>query len=119
MTCMPAMTRPGCRDVEQESKIRELLAERFGADAASIDAQDHIVEKFYADSLELLDMCLALNTAFGIEIGPRELETIETVGDIYSVVAQLLGDMQGEKEELPYLTKDVVVSRLAAVRTMK
>ena len=106
-------------NLAQEEKIRALLAWQFSVDVTSIDARADIVEDFYADSLELLDMCLALNTEFDIDIGPQELATIEVVEDIYRVVAQLRCAADGGREALRVLTEDEFVCRLAAVRTLK
>ena len=119
MPIISSVTQSDCSGAGHETKIRELLAAQFGVDAASIHADDHIIERFRADSLELLEVCLSLNKLFGIEIGPQNLKTIETVGDVYRLVAQLLLDPQGVREVLPALTKEMVLSRLAAVRVMK
>ncbi|PUA19940.1 phosphopantetheine-binding protein [Glaciimonas sp. PCH181] len=104
---------------EQEAKIRTLLAGHFCVDVTSIDAKANIVDSFYADSLELLDMCLSLNTAFDIDIGPRELATMALVEDIYRVVAQLQSAATDERAVLPYLAEEEFVCRLAAVRALK
>ncbi|MBC7490022.1 MAG: hypothetical protein H7240_08800 [Glaciimonas sp.] len=103
----------------QQEKIRELLAWQFGVDAALIDGKDNIVEQFYGDSLELLDMCLTLNATFGIDIGPQELRTMEVVGDVYRVVARLWHALEEVEKTLPYLPEEEFVSCLAAVRVLK
>jgi acyl carrier protein len=104
---------------EQQAKIRAVLARQFNVDAASIVEQANILEDFYVDSLDLLDMCLALNDAFDIEISPQDLQTIETVGDVYRVVAQLQRDAEHETKVPLGVTEEIFVSRLAAVRTVE
>ncbi|AXE31985.1 acyl carrier protein [Chromobacterium phragmitis] len=73
-----------------EARVLAVMAATLGADVESMRPQASLVDELYADSLELLDMVMALNDAFGIEIGADDIAGIRTVGDVCSAVRQRL-----------------------------
>ncbi|WP_434626752.1 acyl carrier protein [Chromobacterium sp. CV08] len=74
-----------------DEQVRAVIEASLAADAARIEPQARLVDDLYADSLELLDMVMALNDAFGIEIGVDDIAGIRTVADVCAVVRRLLG----------------------------
>ena len=63
-------------------KIIELLAKQFRIDAATINEETNIVEDLGADSLEIVDMLMALEENFGITVSDEEALTLKTVKDV-------------------------------------
>ena len=63
-------------------KIIELLAKQFRIDASTIDEGTNIVEDLGADSLEIVDMLMALEENFGITVSDEEALTLKTVKDV-------------------------------------
>ena len=63
-------------------KIIELLAKQFRIDAATINEDTNIVEDLGADSLEIVDMRMALEENFGITVSDEEALTLKTVKDV-------------------------------------
>ena len=63
-------------------KIIELLAKQFRIDAATINEDTNIVEDLGADSLEIVDMLMALEENFGITVSDEEALTLKTVKDV-------------------------------------
>lgn len=63
-------------------KIKEIVAESLGADAATITEETSFKDDLGADSLDLFEMVMALEEEFGIEIPSEDLENIVTVNDI-------------------------------------
>ena len=63
-------------------KIIELLAKQFRIDASTIDEETNIVEDLGADSLEIVDMLMALEENFGITVSDEEALTLKTVKDV-------------------------------------
>jgi acyl carrier protein len=47
-----------------------------------------IIEDFDADSLDLIDLAMTLEDAFGMEVPDEELESIKTVGDIVKLIEE-------------------------------
>ena len=65
-------------------KLRELIAEQFGVEPSSIDADTAFVDDLRADSVDLVDLSMALEAEFGLEeMESDEIESIKTVGDLY------------------------------------
>ena len=63
-------------------KIKELIAEELGADAATITKETTFDEDLGADSLDLFDLVMKFEDEFEVKIPTEELENIKTVGDV-------------------------------------
>ena len=63
-------------------KVIELLAKQFRIDASTINEDTNIVEDLGADSLEIVDMLMALEENFGITVSDEEALTLKTVKDV-------------------------------------
>ena len=65
-------------------KLCKLIAEQFGVEPDSIDADTAFVDDLRADSVDLVDLSMALEAEFGMEeMEAEEIEHIKTVGDLY------------------------------------
>jgi len=67
--------------------LRDLAAEVLGADPSSITEDARLAEDLDADSLDLVEMVMALEDHYGIEIPEDDLEGVTTVGQTIDVVA--------------------------------
>ena len=65
-----------------EEKIIDLLAKQFRIDPATLDANTNIVEDLGADSLEIVDMLMAIEENFGVTVSDEEALTLKTVADV-------------------------------------
>ena len=64
-------------------KLCELIAEQFGVEPDSIDADTAFVDDLRADSVDLVELSMALEDVFGMEeMSPEDVESIKTVGDL-------------------------------------
>ena len=70
-------------------KIASLMAEQLGVDKASITAESEIIKDLGADSLDLVEMLLELEEAFGVEVSDEETESIVTVQDIVNLIDKM------------------------------
>ena len=64
-------------------KIKEMVAENLGVDAATITEESSFKDDLGADLFELV---MALEEEFGIEIPTEDLEQIATVGDVIKYI---------------------------------
>ena len=71
-------------------KIIALLAEQFRIDPSTIDADTNIVEDLGADSLEVVDMLMAIEENFGITVSDEEALTLKTVKDVADFIEKKL-----------------------------
>ena len=67
-------------------RIRELLAEQLELEADQITMDSDIMEDFEADSLDVVDMIMALEDEYNIEIPDEDVELFHTVGDVVRYV---------------------------------
>ena len=71
-------------------RIIELLAKQFRIDASTIDENTNIVEDLGADSLEVVDMLMAIEENFGIIVSDEEALTLKTVRDVADFIERKL-----------------------------
>ena len=64
-------------------KLCKLIADQFGVEPDSVKADTAFVDDLGADSVDLVDLSMALEEEFGIEeLGEEEASSITTVGDL-------------------------------------
>ena len=65
-------------------KLCALIAEQFGVDADTVTADTAFVDDLGADSVDLVDLSMALEEEFGMEeMEEEDISSITTVGDLY------------------------------------
>lgn len=67
-------------------KVKKLIAEQFDAGEDTITENTAIVDDLGADSLDVVDLVMAISGEFGIEIPDDQVENFKTVGDIVSYI---------------------------------
>ena len=63
-------------------KLTELIVEKLDVDASQVAAETSFKEDLEIDSLDLFDLVMNVEEAFGVEIPSEDLENIKTVGDM-------------------------------------
>jgi len=64
-------------------KLAALIAEQFNVDEDSITMDTSFVDDLNADSVDLMDLSVALEEEFGIEeMADEDVSSIATVGDV-------------------------------------
>ena len=64
-------------------KLAALIAEQFNVDADSITMETSFTDDLNADSVDIVDLSMALEEEFGIEeLNEDETSSINTVGDL-------------------------------------
>ena len=64
-------------------KLKSLIAEQFNVDEDSITMETSFADDLNADSVDLVDLSMALEEEFGIdELTEEETASISTVGDL-------------------------------------
>ena len=70
-------------------KIREIVVEQLGVEEDQVTMESSFVDDLGADSLDIVELVMALEEAFGVEIPDSEAEKISTVGDVVEYVKNL------------------------------
>ena len=63
-----------------EAKVREIISEQLGVSADEITPEASFIEDLGADSLDIVELVMALEEEFDIEIPDEEAEKIQSVG---------------------------------------
>lgn len=64
-------------------KLAALIAEQFNVEADSITMDTSFTDDLNADSVDIVDLSMALEEEFGLEeLGEEEAASISTVGDL-------------------------------------
>lgn len=70
-------------------RVRRVIQERLAVDEAPDVA--HLFNDLGADSLDAVELVMALEEEFGIEIPNEDMETLGTVGEAVALVERLVG----------------------------
>ena len=69
-------------------KMKEILAEQLGCDADMITEETSFKDDLGADSLDLLEVIMALKDEYGIEMNTEDLSDLNTVGDVMNYLKE-------------------------------
>jgi acyl carrier protein len=75
---------------EIESKMKELLVDELGLEAEKISMDSRFEEDLEVDSLGVVELLMALEDNFGVQIPDEEAEQLSTVGQAVDLVSQKL-----------------------------
>jgi len=71
-----------------EEKVKEIIAKQLGVNAAEVVPEASFVEDLGADSLDTVELVMAFEEAFGIEIPDEDAEKIMKVKDAITYINQ-------------------------------
>jgi acyl carrier protein len=69
-----------------EKKIKELIAENLGVSEDEIKSDSHFIDDLGADSLDTVELVMALEEKFNIDIPDEDAEKLQTVQDALDYV---------------------------------
>jgi acyl carrier protein len=64
-----------------DEKVREIIINELGVEPEKVTAEASFVEDLGADSLDTVELVMAFEEEFGIEIPDEDAESLQTVGD--------------------------------------
>jgi acyl carrier protein len=64
-----------------EAKVKELIVQQLGVSESEVVPEAKFIDDLGADSLDLVELVMALEDEYGIEIPDEDAEKIVTVGD--------------------------------------
>jgi acyl carrier protein len=73
---------------EQEvlEKVKKVVVEQLGVSESEISKESSFVNDLGADSLDTVELVMALEEAFGTEIPDEDAEKIKTIGDTVTYI---------------------------------
>ena len=67
-------------------KVTEIIVEQLGVSADQVKPESNLIDDLGADSLDAVELVMAVEEEFGIEVPDEEAEKLRSVGDIISHV---------------------------------
>jgi len=82
-----------------EQRVKEIIVEQLGVDPEQVSGEAAFVEDLGADSLDTVELVMALEEEFDLEIPDEEAEKIVTVGDAVEYIEKHISEKSEAPEE--------------------
>ena len=69
-----------------ENRVKSIIADQLGVDEAQIKPESKFIEDLGADSLDIVELIMAMEEEFQTEIPDEDAENIRTVGDAVAYI---------------------------------
>lgn len=69
-------------------KVRDIVIEQLGVEADEVTLESTFIDDLGADSLDIVELIMAFEEEFGIEIPDEAAEKIKTVQDVVTYIDQ-------------------------------
>ncbi len=70
-------------------KVKAIIAEELERDASEITLDSDIINDLGADSLDVVELMMALEDAFEVEVSDEKAQTMKTVKDVIELLESL------------------------------
>ena len=67
-------------------KVKEIIVEQLGVEEEEITMESSFIDDLGADSLDIVELIMALEEEFDMEIPDEEAEKITSVGDVVEYI---------------------------------
>ncbi|MBW2236877.1 MAG: acyl carrier protein [Deltaproteobacteria bacterium] len=67
-----------------EERVGEIIVEQLGCTKDEVVPEASFIDDLGADSLDIVELVMAMEEAFGVEIPDEDAERIQTIGDAVS-----------------------------------
>ncbi|MGK0185748.1 MAG: acyl carrier protein [Verrucomicrobiales bacterium] len=75
-------------DKSIEDKVREIICEQLGVTPEQVTLEAKFIEDLGADSLDTVELVMAFEEEFSIEVPDEEAEKLQSVGDVVTYVEE-------------------------------
>lgn len=72
-----------------EAKIKKIIVEQLGVNEDQVTPEAKFIEDLGADSLDTVELVMALEEEFGNEIPDEEAEKLQSVGDVIKYIEEV------------------------------
>ena len=79
---------PEPEELPVDERVRELICEQLSVSPDEVTPEATFVGDLSADSLDMVELMMALEEQFGIDISEDQAERIQTVGDAVAFIEQ-------------------------------
>lgn len=82
------MTEKEVQRVEEFERVKSVIVDQLGVDEDSVTMEASFVDDLGADSLDIVELIMGLETEFDVEIPDDQAEKISTVGDAVNYIKE-------------------------------
>lgn len=76
------------KGVDVFPKVKEIIVDQLGVEEDEVRPEAHFIEDLGADSLDIVELVMALEEEFGLEIPDEDAEKIATVTDAVDYIRE-------------------------------
>ena len=69
-----------------EQKVKQIIVEQLGVDENQVDLKASFVDDLGADSLDIVELVMALEEAFNLDVPDEDAEKLKTVEDAINYI---------------------------------
>jgi acyl carrier protein len=69
-----------------EDKVKDIIVEQLGVNPEQVTPQAKFIEDLGADSLDTVELVMAFEEEFNVEVPDEEAEKLQTVGDVVKYI---------------------------------
>ena len=69
-----------------EDKVKDIIVEQLGVNPEQVTPQASFIEDLGADSLDIVELVMAFEAEFGVEVPDEDAEKLQTVGDVIKYI---------------------------------
>lgn len=67
-----------------QAKVKDIIVDQLGVDPEKVKLESKFIEDLGADSLDIVELVMAMEEEFDIEIPDEDAEKLKTVNDVQS-----------------------------------
>lgn len=82
------MEKPMAAEKTIEQRVKDIIVEQLGVNADQVTADAKFIEDLGADSLDTVELIMALEEEFGLEVPDEEAEKLQSVGDVVKYIEE-------------------------------
>ena len=71
-----------------EQRVKKIIVEQLSVNADQVTPEAKFIEDLGADSLDTVELVMALEEEFGIEVPDEQAEKLQSVGDVIKYIEE-------------------------------
>ncbi|MDZ4743520.1 MAG: acyl carrier protein [Verrucomicrobiota bacterium] len=75
-------------DKSTEDRVREIIVEQLGVTPEQVKPEASFIEDLNADSLDTVELVMAFEEEFGVEVPDEDAEKLQSVGDVIRYIEE-------------------------------
>src|SRR5213593_2717095 len=82
-----------------EEKVKDIIVEQLGVNPEQVTPEASFIEDLGADSLDIVELVMAFEEEFGVEVPDEDAEKLQTVGDVIRYIEERAKQQGGQGSE--------------------